>query len=481
MKIILATIAGGSGSRLWPLSRKSYPKQFHKLVSDVTMLESTVTRFKNIEIAEHVILCSEQHRFIIAQHVEKLGINAKIILEPKGKNTAPAAALAAIYAQENHEDALVLITPADHEYKDLGNLETQIDAASQQAADDKIVTFGIKPSQPETGYGYIKYDKSCGQTIMKIDEFVEKPDMETAEQYLASGDYAWNSGMFLFKASSMLHEMELYCPDIKNFCELSYKNKTTDFDFIRIEPNFFDKCPSDSIDFAVMEHTQNGMVALIESEWSDLGAWKSIWEFNDKDESSNVIKADATTVNTTNSLIIGDPNFLITAIGLDNVAIIQTKDALLLANMDNSEDVKQLVSRLKEEERPEYMFHREVFRPWGKYDSIDSSDRYQVKRITVKPGQKLSVQKHFHRSEHWIVVAGTALVHKGFGLDALKTRIVRENESIYIEIGEIHSLENPGRMDLELIEVQSGGYLCEDDIIRYKDLYGRTNVVAGSK
>ena len=464
--LIPVILAGGSGTRLWPLSRSLYPKQFLPLVSDRTMFQETVLRLKGIETAPPVTICSEEHRFMVAEQLRAIDQLGPVILEPEGRNTAPAVALAA-HVIVNENDPLLLILAADHVIQN-GNafLET-IEKAIPLAKEGKLVSFGIVPQSAHTGYGYIErgHPNDSGFDVKK---FVEKPNKETAQNYLESEKYYWNSGMFLFKASRYLEELKTYRPDISASCIASLKGITKDLDFIRINTDEFLKCPEDSIDYAVMEKTQDAVVVPLDAGWSDIGAWSALWDIEKKDDEGNSIHGDVIMENTRNCLIHGDER-LIATIGLQDIVIIDTKDAVMVAHKDNVQDVKKIVKKLKADDRPEFKLHREVYRPWGKYESIDNGDRYQVKRITVNPGEKLSVQMHHHRAEHWIVVSGTAEVTNGD-----KSFLLCENESTYIPIGVIHALKNPGKALLELIEVQSGSYLGEDDIVRLSDRYGRS-------
>lgn len=479
MKLFHAVMAGGIGSRLWPLSRKAYPKQFFALAGEQTMIADTLTRLKNTDIEANLLLCSQNHKFLVADALKDVDIQADIILEPMGKNTAPAALLAALHVIQKYEDGIILLSPSDHAISNIEDLETSIKQSMPYAKDGYIVTFGITPTQPETGYGYIKMGDAINETESKklctVSKFVEKPDLNKAKVYLEQGNYLWNSGIFMFRATALLAEMEKYQPDIVKACQAAYSSETTHPPFYDVDASAFEKSPDDSLDYAIMENTDKGLVAKLDVKWNDLGSWNAIWDYREKDENGNVIDADVMTIKTTNSLIRSENKKLIATIGLEDVAIIETDDALLVANLNCAQEVKDLVNTLKHDKRPEYVYHREVHRPWGKFDSVDSNTRYQVKRITVKPGEKLSVQMHYHRAEHWVVVGGTALVHKGFDKDNLQSHLLRENESIYIEIGEIHSLQNPGKVPLEIIEVQSGAYLGEDDIVRFSDVYGRSS------
>ncbi len=460
-------MAGGTGSRLWPLSRAMYPKQFLSLTGEHTMLQDTLSRVKGVSVSDPLIICNEEHRFIVAEQTRVLGIKAEILLEPAGRNTAPAIALAALRMAAQGEDPLLLVLAADHVIQDEQTFRKQISVAKQLAESGSMVTFGITPTGPETGYGYIRAGEASGEGF-RVSEFVEKPDRETAESYLASGEYYWNSGMFLFRTSRYLEELERYRPDILAVCRRALNNTETDMDFIRIDQQVFLSCPEDSIDYAVMEKTQDAVVVPLDAGWSDVGAWSSLWEVSQQDLQGNAIHGDVIMHNTQNSLVHATGR-LVATVGLEDMVVVETKDAVLVANKSAVQDVKKIVDQLKQEGRGEYQYHREVYRPWGKYDSIDAGERYQVKRITVSPGAKLSVQMHHHRAEHWIVVSGTAHVNRD-GEEILLT----ENESIYLPIGAVHSLQNPGKIPLELIEVQSGAYLGEDDIVRFEDLYGRS-------
>lgn len=460
-------MAGGSGSRLWPLSRSLYPKQFLALTGDNTMLQETLGRLSALDVSAPLVICNEEHRFIVAEQLRSIDKTGSIILEPVGRNTAPAIALAAEVTLNN--DPLLLVLAADHVIQDTAAFTQAVNNAVPLAQAGKLVTFGIVPTQAHTGYGYIKRGNAVSDSSgFDVNAFVEKPSSSVAAEYVESGEYYWNSGMFLIKASRYLQELEKYCPEISAACKKALENTTSDNDFIRLDTDAFKLCPDESIDYAVMEHTTEAVVVPLDAGWNDIGAWSALWEVNDKDEHGNTTHGDSILQDTTNSLIHGGER-LVTTIGLDNVVIVDTKDALLVASKDKVQDVKQIVEQLKIEKRTEYKIHREVYRPWGKYDSIDNGKRYQVKRITVNPGEKLSIQMHHHRAEHWIVVSGTAKVTNGEN-----TFLVTENESTYIPIGVVHALENPGKMPLEMIEVQSGSYLGEDDIVRFEDRYGRT-------
>lgn len=468
--IIPIIMAGGSGSRLWPLSRELYPKQFLNVSSDHSMLQETISRLKGLEFTAPLIICNEEHRFIAAEQLRLGGYKHNgIILEPLGRNTAPAIALAAIQALEmsSDEDPILLVLAADHLIDNTQAFQSSVQKALPFARNDQLVTFGILPTAAETGYGYIKVGEARGDAF-HVDQFVEKPDLLTAQQYLASGQYYWNSGMFLFKASRYIEELKKYRPEIMELCNNSMVKSSSDMDFIRVDKVEFEKCPDDSIDYAVMEKTEAAMVVPMDAGWSDVGSWSTLWDVSQKDSNRNVIKGDVITVDSSSNYIHSESK-LVTTVGVENLVIVETKDAVLVAQKDKVQDVKKIVNVLKQSSRKEYKYHREVYRPWGKYDSIDFGQRDQVKRITVKPGEKLSIQKHYHRSEHWIVVSGTAKVTNGE-----RTLLVTEDESTYIPLGTIHSLENPGKIPLEMIEVQTGSYLGEDDIVRFEHFSDRS-------
>jgi mannose-1-phosphate guanylyltransferase len=458
-------MAGGSGTRLWPLSRAAHPKQFLALHGDDTMLQATFKRLDGLDIQSSVTICNEEHRFFVAEQLREIDKLGSIILEPVGRNTAPAIALAALSSPKG-EDPLLLVLAADHVIQDVAAFTKTVMNAIPLAEAGKLVTFGIVAHEPNTGYGYIKKGESQGPGFA-VDAFVEKPSIDVAKEYLESGDYFWNSGMFLFKASRCLEELKKHRPDIYEACQLSMEGTSKDNDFLRVNEAAFGACPSDSIDYAVMEKTGDAVVVPMDAGWSDIGSWSSLWDISDKDSNGNATCGDVMLHESHNSYIRTDGK-LVAAIGVDDLVIVSTKDVLVVAHKDSVQDVKVVAQHLKAESRTEWQHHREVYRPWGKYDSIDIGDRYQVKRITVKPGAKLSVQMHHHRAEHWVVVSGTAKVTNGE-----KTFILSENESTYIPVGVIHALENPGKVPLEMIEVQSGSYLGEDDIVRFEDIYGR--------
>lgn len=469
MQILPVIMAGGSGTRLWPLSRTQYPKQFLKLSPDgYTLLQATLMRLKNLDCADPILICNEEHRFLAAEQMREIDVSAKIILEPEGRNTAAAIALAALYHSQypDKQNVIMLVLAADHVITKQDQLEQSISTAIELAKLNKLVTFGIVPSHAETGYGYIKKGKNeLGGFV--VEGFVEKPDIFTAQEYLKSNQYLWNSGMFMFKADIYLKELQQYAYDIYETCVASVLEFKVDLDFIRIDKEIFKQCRSESIDYAVMERTKEAIVVPLDANWSDVGSWSALWELQSKDAQKNVIHGDVITVNSKNNYIYSESR-LVSVLGVDNLVVVETKDAVLVAHKDKVQDIKKIVETLKQQNRKEHFCHREVYRPWGKYDSIDQAERYQVKRITVKPGQKLSIQMHHHRSEHWVVVSGTAKIYKG-----KESFLLSENQSTYIPLGEIHALENPGKLPLELIEVQSGSYLGEDDIVRFNDIYGR--------
>ena len=467
MKVVV--MAGGSGTRLWPLSRAMYPKQFLPLAADKTMLQATLDRCAGLTSSTPVVICNEDHRFIVAEQLRSEKINASIILEPVGKNTAPAIALAAIQAVKDNQDPVLLVLAADHVIVQKTVFQEQVKKALKLAEQGQLVTFGIVAEKPETGYGYIQRGELvAGGDGYSVKGFVEKPNQVKAQEYIDSGNYYWNSGMFMFRASTYLQELKKYRPDILAACELAMGNPEKDMDFIRLAKDEFKKCPSESIDYAVMEKTSNSTVVPLDAGWSDVGSWSSLWDVSQKDPNNNTTKGDVLLQDTQNSYVLSTSR-LVATVGLDNIVVVETKDAVLVADKNKVQDVKKVVDELKAANRTEYQLHREVYRPWGNYDSIDNGTRYQVKRITVKPGAKLSVQMHHHRAEHWIVVSGTAKV-----LNGDTEKLLTENESVYIPVGAVHYLENPGKIPLELIEVQSGSYLGEDDIVRFEDMYGRT-------
>ncbi len=469
--IVPVILSGGSGTRLWPLSRALRPKQLLSLVSESTMIQDTVSRLNGIDqLAAPIVVCNKEHRFMIAEQMRSIDINpAAIILEPFGKNTAPAVAISAIKTlQIFGDDAVMLVLPADHVIQNTSAFHRAIEAAKQAAMENKLVTFGIVPNSPETGYGYIKAATS-NDNIKPVEQFVEKPDKETAESYIKQGDYFWNSGMFMFKASTYLNELEKFNQEMLSASKTSLEKGSDDLDFIRLDKNSFEKCPSDSIDYAVMEKTDQAVVVPVDIGWNDIGSWTALWEVGQSDERGNVTHGDVCVVDSNNSYIHSETR-LVSAVGVSDHVIVETADAVLVAHKDSAQNVKDIVDELKATKREEALVPHKVYRPWGTYECIDCEDRFQAKRIMVKPGARLSLQLHHHRAEHWIIVQGTAKVTCGD-----KEFIMSENESTYIPLGEKHRLENTGKIPLELIEVQTGSYLGEDDIVRFDDVYGREN------
>lgn len=472
--IIPVILAGGSGTRLWPLSRELYPKQLLPLLGSRTLLQNTAMRFSRTDgIAAPIVICNEIHRFLVAEQFRTIGIKpASIILEPVGRNTAPAITVAALAASALDPEAVLLVLPADHHLAHLDVFFKAVETGALLSRQGHLVTFGIVPSSPETGYGYIQkgeplalVDDEC--EAVKIRRFVEKPNRETAQNYLASGEYLWNSGMFMFLASCVLEELERFAPTIVQACRKAYEKQTRDLDFCRLDKESFEESPTDSIDYAVMEKTDRGAMVPLSAGWNDVGCWSSLWEIGAKDPQRNVTVGDVI-VHDVEGCYLHSTGRLIAAIGLRNHVVVETTDAVFISPWDRTQDVKVLVQKLREGGREEAISHKKVYRPWGTYENISVGDRFQVKRITVKQGAKLSVQRHHHRAEHWIVVKGTALVTKGE-----EQFIMKEDESTYIPLGVKHSLENPGKIPLEIIEVQSGSYLGEDDIVRFEDVYGR--------
>jgi len=469
--IIPVILAGGSGTRLWPLSRQLYPKQLIDIYNEKTMLQNTVLRLEGLEtVGSPIIVCNEDHRFMTAEQLRNIQTDPlAIILEPIGRNTAPAIALAALKAMEYEKDPILLVLPADHVIEKVSDLHAAIRTGLTYAQKDNLITFGVIPDSPETGYGYIKKGDllESGTGVSKIERFVEKPDLETAQKLVDSGSYCWNSGMFMFKASVIIKELETHAPDIMMPCKGLIEAGIQDLDFFRLSLEGFKDIPSDSIDYAVMEKTSKGIVVPFKAGWNDLGSFDALWQAGKKDENLNVIKGDALTHDVKESYISSESS-LIAAVGIEKFVIVETKDAILVSPRDRVQDVKKIVKQLKDHNRNEIVSHRKVYRPWGSYETIDAEHRFQVKRITVIPGAKLSLQKHFHRAEHWTVVSGSATITRGE-----EQMLLKEDESTYIPLGTLHRLENPGKIPLELIEVQSGSYLGEDDIVRFDDVYGR--------
>ncbi|WP_428820443.1 mannose-1-phosphate guanylyltransferase/mannose-6-phosphate isomerase [Microbulbifer sp. MCCC 1A16149] len=469
--ILPVIMAGGSGTRLWPLSRKLFPKQFLPLTDEASMLQNTCARLEGIESQPPLLICGDDHRFIVAEQLREAGeSHSGILLEPAGRNTAPAVALAALRATAGgKEDPLLLVLAADHVIKDVASFQAAVHAAVPQAEAGKLVTFGIVPTAPETGYGYIRKADAvdASESAFGVEQFVEKPDLDTAAEYVRSGDFYWNSGLFLFRASRYLEELAKFRPGILAACEQALQGASFDVDFVRPASEAFLACADESIDYAVMEHTRDAVVVPMDCGWSDVGSWSALWEVSEKDAHGNSAKGDVILQDSRNCFVQSDSK-LIATVGLDDVVVVESDDAILVAAKDRVQDIKKVVERLKAENRSEALLHRKVYRPWGYYDSVDYGERFQVKRIVVNPGAQLSLQMHHHRAEHWIVVSGTANVTCGE-----KEFLVTENQSTYIPLGEVHRLENPGTIPLELIEVQSGSYLGEDDIVRLEDRYAR--------
>lgn len=470
--IIPVILAGGSGTRLWPLSRQLYPKQLLPLLGEHTLVQDTVLRVQGLdEIAPPIIICNEDHRFIIAEQMRALGVKPRaIILEPVARNTAPAVAVAALHALAADDDPTLLVLPADHLIETPLRFHDAVVQAADLARHGYLVTFGVRPSAPETGYGYILQGETVDDhnaVARKIERFVEKPDLTTAEEYVRSGLYYWNSGMFVFQAATVLGELKIFAPAIVDACARSFQEAGRDLDFLRLDTAAFAACPEDSIDYAVMEQTAQGVMVPLDCGWSDLGSWDALWQAGAKDESGNVTHGDVVLCDVHDSFLHAETR-LVAAVGLENHIVVETSDAVLISPRDRVQEVKKIVDKLKAEHRIETVSHKKVFRPWGHYESIGEGGRYQVKRITVTPGQVLSLQKHYHRAEHWVVVQGTAVVTRD-GEEIL----LRENESVYLPLGAVHRLANPGKIPLELIEVQVGSYLGEDDIVRFEDVYGR--------
>ena len=467
-QVIPVILSGGAGTRLWPLSREMYPKQLLALTSKQTMLQDTATRLAAVSgAAPPIVVCNEAHRFTVAEQLRALGVHGSaILLEPAGRNTAPAVALAALQALKIDADATLIVAPADHVIRDARKFAQAADVAVSLAQQEKLVTFGIVAHAPETGYGYIRRGGGSGPSY-PVAQFIEKPPLDVAVQFVASGDYYWNSGMFVFKAARFLAELGKFAPDILEACTAAFDAATTDLDFVRIDKTAFSQCRSESIDYAVMEKTQDALVLPLDVGWSDVGSWSSLFEALPADEEGNVLQGDVLTFDT-HDCYVHSTSRLVATVGMQDHIVVETKDAVLVAPKDRVQDVKDLVAKIKSSGRPESALHREVFRPWGSYDSIDSGERFQVKRLSVKAGGVLSLQMHHHRAEHWIVVQGTARITRNG-----ETFLLAENESTYIPIGATHRIENPGKVPLHIIEVQSGSYLGEDDIVRFEDNYGR--------
>lgn len=467
--LIPVLLSGGVGSRLWPVSREAHPKQFLPLGGEVSMLQETLQRTSGLEAAAPLVVCNEEHRFMVAEQLRQLDLSASaLILEPQGRNTAPAVALAALQALDTDPEAVLLVLPADHLIQNVDAFVAAVGKALPLAQEGRLMTFGVVPTAPETGYGYIKCGAVLADDLFGLEQFVEKPDADTAQTYLTDGGYLWNSGMFLLRAASYIEQLGEHAPAILASCQQAMASSTADMDFVRPDAQAFDQCPSDSIDYAVMEKTDAGAVVSLDCGWSDVGAWSALWEVAEQDSDGNVCKGDVIVDNCRGSYFRSDSR-LVAATGVENLVVVETADAILVANRERVQDVKRIVNILKEQERSEVSLHRRVYRPWGSYESLVTAERFQVKRIVVNPGETLSLQMHHHRAEHWIVVNGTAEV-----TCEDKVFMLGEDESTYIPLGHKHRLANPGRIPLELIEVQSGTYLGEDDIVRFEDVYGRS-------
>lgn len=464
-------LSGGSGTRLWPLSRAALPKQFLPLVTDKTMFQETLLRLQGLpEMTSPLLICNNEHRFLAAEQLREIDIRPmSLILEPMGRNTAPAVAIAAFAAQKKDTEAILLVLPADHLIQDKQGFHSAIMTALKLAQNDKLVTFGIKPDTPATGFGYIEQGTTLDSSAnsFAVARFVEKPSLDKAREFLASGTFFWNSGMFLFKASVYLNELQRYRPEIYSAAKQSWQQSTHDMDFCRLDEASFGSCPSDSIDYAVMEHTQAAAMVTVDIGWSDIGSWSSLADVSPKDNNGNALRGDVFAAETSNSYVRAESR-MVAAIGVNDVVIVETADAVLVMHKDFAQDVKQAVDYLKQAERTEHLIHRRVYRPWGYYEGIDVGEHFQAKRIMVKPGSKLSLQMHHQRAEHWVVVSGKARVTRGEDL-----LVLYANQSTYIPLGIKHRLENIGDEPLYLIEVQSGAYLGEDDIVRFEDDYKR--------
>ena len=465
MSVCAVIMAGGTGSRLWPLSRAGYPKQLLSLYEKTTMLQSTVLRLTDLPVQSSITVCNEENRFMVAEQLRNIDALSTIILEPEGRNTAPTIALAAL--EKELEDPVLLVLAADHIVQNQQKFTDAIAASLPLAESGKLVMFGIVPTDPQVGFGYIERGAEIGNGYW-VKSFREKPPATVAQEYLDSGHYYWNSGIFMFRASRYLEELQENRPDIVSACRAAMESKARDLDFLRVGNAAFAKCPTESIDCAVMEQTIDAVVVPMDAGWSDIGSWSSLADLSEQDDNGNTAIGDVKILASENSYVRSEDK-LVAAIGVSDLVIVSTKDAVLVASKDDAQDVKRITQELRDDSRKEWRDHREVFRPWGKYDTVDAGEYYQVKRITVNPGAKLSLQMHHHRAEHWVVVSGSAKVTNGD-----ETFLLSQNESTYIPMGVKHSLENPDEIPLEIIEVQSGCYLGEDDIIRFEDNYGRS-------
>ena len=480
-RLVPVILCGGTGTRLWPLSRASYPKQYWPLAGngEETLLQQTQQRLEGLaELAPPLLICNEDHRFIVAEQMRQIGVEpAGILLEPIGRNTAPAVAVAALQATAQGDDPLLLVLAADHVIRDAAAFQAAIAAGTAAAEAGQLVTFGIVPTAPETGYGYIEAAQSLAadSAPVPIARFVEKPDRATAEAFLATGRFTWNSGMFLFKASAIIAELERLAPEVVSACRAALEQDSADLDFLRLEREAFSGCPNVALDVAVMEKTNRGAVLPLEAGWSDVGSWSALWETADQDAEGNVLRGRVIHEGARNCYLRSEHR-LVVGLGVEDLVVVETDDVVLVAHRDRAQDIKGIVGLLEKEGAPESKAHRKIYRPWGSYDGVTEGDRWQVKRIVVNPGASLSLQMHHHRAEHWIVVAGTALVEKDG-----RQELVGENQSTYIPLGCRHRLSNPGKIPVEMIEVQSGTYLGEDDIVRFEDRYGRSDSVAATR
>jgi mannose-1-phosphate guanylyltransferase/mannose-6-phosphate isomerase len=479
--LVPVILCGGTGTRLWPLSRASYPKQYWPLAGngEETLLQQTQQRLEGLAgLAPPLLICNEDHRFIVAEQMRQIGVEpAGILLEPIGRNTAPAVAVAALQATAQADDPLLLVLAADHVIRDAAAFQAAIAAGTAAAEAGQLVTFGIVPTAPETGYGYIEAAQSLATASapVPIARFVEKPDRATAEAFLATGRFTWNSGMFLFKASAILAELERLAPEVVSACRAALEQDSADLDFLRLEREAFAGCPNVALDVAVMEKTNRGAVLPLEAGWSDVGSWSALWETADQDAEGNVLRGRVIHEGARNCYLRSEHR-LVVGLGVEDLVVVETDDVVLVAHRNRAQDIKGIVGLLEKEGAPESKAHRKIYRPWGSYDGVTEGERWQVKRIVVNPGASLSLQMHHHRAEHWIVVAGSALVDKDG-----RQELLSENQSTYIPLGCRHRLSNPGKIPVEMIEVQSGTYLGEDDIVRFEDRYGRSDSVAATR